>query len=191
MSENVCFCYGRAIGGKKWAKSWNQVLKKSLKTADFKCPPYCPVEVESRLALIAAICVTLPLCHSASNDHFRLRFNRSASAITTSNYEFATDRISVGSVSESGQTGQTSGVLTWGGCNTTAGNSTSGIEITLYNPLSTTQYKCAVVHNCTYDGSAWSDNTVSSRLYDSTAALSGITIITSGGENITLTGYTN
>jgi len=115
-----------------------------------------------------------------------LRFRRSNADITSSNY--------YGSASQAFASGaNTNGDFPGSLINMVKDSSVAGdndygfsAEITLYNPLGTSKYKMITGIGCyLYEPSRWYVTSFSGTLKDATSALSGITYLHSGGQNIT------
>ena len=120
----------------------------------------------------------------------RVRFRRSNSEVSTSNYYAVGVRYYIvdGSITAVGQTGQSSGLLVNENTARTDGYNSS-FTLDLYDPLGTNNYKNATFI-CTGFDTGTNDNrhhfeTGALGLTDSTSALSGITIDQAGGVNIT------
>jgi hypothetical protein len=125
---------------------------------------------------------------ATDNVEFRIRYRRSNADITSANYRVV---ISLGYMNTSDASGN--GVLGYRnatsllGLNDTLDNTTANgggnIDMLLYNPLSTSNYKWYTSQSCyiNSDATQWYVNKSSGWLVDSTSALSGLTFYFSSG----------
>lgn len=122
----------------------------------------------------------------ASNYVPSLRFRRSNADITTSNYYGSASQAFAAGANTAGDF--PSSLINMVKDSSVAGNNSYGFsaEITIFNALSTSKYKMITgIGAYLYSTSRWYVTSFSGTLIDATTALSGITYLHAGAENIT------
>ena len=115
-----------------------------------------------------------------------IRFRRSNADITTSNYYASASQAFNGGANTNGDF--PSSLINMVKDSSVAGNNNYGFsaELTLYDPLGTSRYKMITgIGGYLYSTTRWYVTSFSGTLIDATTALSGITYLHAGAENIT------